>query len=174
MSRASLPVIRTERLLLSELTLDDADFIVELLNEPAFVQYIGDKGVRTQEEARDYLRQGPLDSYDRHGFGIMLTTTGDACTPLGICGLVKREEFDDPDLGFAFLRRYWSRGYAYEAAAAVLEHANTTLGLCRVIAMADPENTKSIRVLEKLGMRFERKVVMPGETGEIGLYAIGI
>lgn len=171
MKRAARPVIETERLVLTELTPDDAGFILELLNEPTFIEHIGDKGVKTEEEAHTYLREGPLDSYERHGFGILLTMAKYTRIRLGMCGLVRREGFEDADLGFAFLQRFWSRGYAYEAAAAVLEYAAGTLGLRRVIAMADPDNSQSIRLLEKLGMRYECMVVMPGEESEINLYA---
>ena len=114
--------VRTERLVLRELTLNDAEFILELLNEAAFLQFIGDKGVRTLADARDYILKGPMDSYRSFGFGLYLTSLRDGATPIGICGLVKREVLADVDVGFAFLARYWSKGYAAEAAAAVLSY----------------------------------------------------
>src|SRR5579871_5850734 len=115
-------VIQTPRVDLRELNLDDADYILELLNEPAFIRFIGDKGVRNLSDARDYLREGPMDSYVRNGFGLYAACLRDG-TPIGMCGLVKREGLDHPDVGFAFLSRYWSNGYAVESAGAVLAYA---------------------------------------------------
>jgi ribosomal-protein-alanine N-acetyltransferase len=114
----SASVIRTSRLDLRELDFSDAEFILELLNEAGFIRFIGDKGVRTLADARDYILQGPMDSYARNGFGLYAACLRDG-TPIGICGLVKREGLNDPDVGFAFLSRYWSSGYAVESAAAV-------------------------------------------------------
>ena len=140
-------VIKTARLELRELNIEDAEFILELLNEAGFIRFIGDKGVRTAADARDYIRQGPMDSYARNGFGLYA-----AClqgTPIGICGLVKREGLEEPDVGFAFLSRYWSKGYAAECAAAVLAHAREVLNLGRIVAITSPDNWSSIAVLEK-------------------------
>jgi len=164
--------IRTDRLELRQFRSDDAGFILELLNEPEFRRFIGDKGVRSLDDARDYLQHGPIASYAEHGFGILranCSTSGDA---LGMCGLIWRPEFDDPDLGFAFLARHWSNGYASEAARAVLVYARFELGLRRVIAMADDDNRASVRVLEKLGFEFETRVTMPGEKSDVDRYAI--
>src|ERR1700723_1163993 len=131
-SASDASVIRTSRLDLRELDFGDAEFILELLNEAGFIRFIGDKGVRTIAEARDYILQGPMDSYARNGFGLYAAClrgapNGEAAgTPIGICGLVRREGLADPDVGFAFLSRYWSKGYAVESAAAVLAHARQT------------------------------------------------
>lgn len=163
-------VLETERLLLSRLSYDDCDFIVELLNEPAFHRYIGDKEVRSRDDAREYLRKGPIGSYERHGFGMFLVRNKSDNAPMGMCGLVKREEFDAPDVGFAFLRKYWGKGYAAESVIAVLEYGKNILQLPRIIAMADPDNESSIRLLEKLGLEFTGMVRMPGETREINMY----
>ena len=164
--------IRTNRLELRQFRDDDAGFILELLNEPEFRRFIGDKGVRSLDDARDYLQQGPIASYAEHGFGILRANCAMSGDALGMCGLVWRQEFDDPDLGFAFLARHWSKGYASEAARTVLEYARVELGLRRVIAMADDDNRASVRVLEKLGFEFETRVTMPGETSDVGRYAI--
>lgn len=164
--------IRTDRLELRQFRDDDAGFILELLNEPEFRRFIGDKGVRSLDDARDYLQQGPIASYAEHGFGILRANCAMSGDALGMCGLVWRQEFDDPDLGFAFLARHWSKGYASEAARTVLEYARVELGLRRVIAMADDDNRASVRVLEKLGFEFETRVTMPGETSDVGRYAI--
>jgi len=124
-----MTVLQTERLILSRLSYDDCEFIYELVNEPVFKRFVGDKQVATLTDAHDYLKNGPIGSYERHGFGMFLVSALDGGEPLGICGLVKREQFADPDLGFAFLRRFWAQGYALESAQAVLKYGNKHLGL---------------------------------------------
>lgn len=147
-------VIESARLNLRRLRMHDAPFILQLLNEDGFLRFIGDKGVRTLEDAREYISTGPLASYRRFGFGLYLTSLGDG-TPIGICGLVKRQRLADVDLGFAFLSRHWSKGYAAESAAAVLAYARETLGFARIVAITAPDNAGSIAVLEKIGLRPE-------------------
>jgi len=151
-------VLQTERLNLRRMSLDDAEFIVELLNDPAFLRFIGDKGVRTTEDARQYILTGPVDSYERHGFGLWLVELKDSETPIGICGLLKRETLSDVDIGFAFLPQYRSKGYAFESAAAVMRYGRNVLGLRRVVAITNEENIDSLRVLEKIGMSFDRMI----------------
>jgi RimJ/RimL family protein N-acetyltransferase len=172
-----MSVIRTPRLSLRELDFDDAEFILELLNEAGFIRYIGDKGVRTLADARDYILQGPMDSYARNGFGLYATCLRDAGpngaaagTPIGICGLVKRDGLNDPDVGFAFLSRYWSRGYARESAAAVVAHARQALSLIRIVAITSPDNTQSIAVLEKIGFKFARAIRLVDHGPELKLF----
>ena len=167
-----MKILETERLLLSRLSYDDCGFIFELVNEPSFKRYIGDKNVNTLDDARDYLRNGPIGSYERFGYGLFLVTTKDRASPAGICGLVKRKEFDDPDIGFAFLKRYREKGYALESAQAVIKYGFAELSLSRIIAMADPDNQRSVRLLERLGLAFERMVRMPEDDHDIGLFAI--
>jgi ribosomal-protein-alanine N-acetyltransferase len=162
-------VIETERLVLRQLELKDADFILELLNEAAFLRFIGDKGVRNLETAREYIQKGPIDSYGRHGFGLYATCLLDG-TPAGICGLVKREGLADVDVGFAFLSRHCSKGYAAESAAAVLAHAGRVLRLRRVVAITAPENFSSIAVLEKIGLQFERMIRLTEHSSELKLF----
>jgi RimJ/RimL family protein N-acetyltransferase len=164
-------LIQTDRLGLRELNLDDAGFILELLNEAGFIRFIGDKGVRDLASARDYLSQGPLDSYARNGFGLYAVCLRDG-TPIGICGLVKRQGLSDPDLGFAFLSRYWFKGYAVESAAAVLRHARDVLNLRRIVAITSPDNAQSIAVLQKNGFQFERKVCLVDHSPELKLFAL--
>lgn len=165
----SASVIKTSRLDLRELDFGDAEFILELLNEAAFIRFIGDKGVRTLSEARDYIQQGPVDSYVRNGFGLYAACLRDG-TPIGICGLVKREGLNAPDVGFAFLSRYWSLGYAVESAAAVLAHARETLRIKRVVAITSPDNESSIAVLEKIGLKFERMIRLVDHSPELKLF----
>jgi len=162
-------VIETERLVLRHLDLNDDAFILELLNEPAFLRFIGDKGVRTLGDAREYMQKGPIDSYERHGFGLYATCLPDG-TPAGICGLVKRDDLTDADVGFAFLSRHCSKGYATESAAAVLVHGRQTLRLQRIVAITLPENSGSIAVLEKIGLKFERMIRLAEHGPELKLF----
>jgi [ribosomal protein S5]-alanine N-acetyltransferase len=164
-------VIRTERLDLRELELRDAGFMLELLNEPAFLRFIGDKGVRTQAAAREYLQKGPVESYGRHGFGLYAACLHDG-TPIGICGLVKRDGLADVDVGFAFLARYCSKGYAVESAAAVLAHARRVLRLQRIVAITAPDNLSSIAVLERIGLKFERMIRLDEGSPELKLFGV--
>jgi ribosomal-protein-alanine N-acetyltransferase len=164
---------------LRELDFGDAEFILELLNEAGFIRYIGDKGVRTLADAHDYILQGPMDSYARNGFGLYAVCLRDAApngvtsgTPIGICGLVKREGLNDPDVGFAFLSRYWAKGYAVESAAAVLAHAREVLHLVRIVAITSPDNSQSIAVLEKIGLTFERTIRLVDHSPELKLFGL--
>ena len=164
-------VIQTRRMYLRELDLGDDAFILELLNEAGFLRYIGDKGVRTLDDAREYLLKGPMDSYARNGFGLYAACLHQG-TPIGICGLVKRVGLDDPDVGFAFLSRYWAKGYAVESAAAVLAHARRVLKLDRILAITSPDNASSIAVLEKIGLKFERMMRLVPDGPEIKLFSV--
>lgn len=167
-------VLQTERLSLRRMSPDDAEFIVELLNDPAFLQFIGDKGVRTPEDARQYILSGPVDSYARHGFGLWIVERKGSGQPMGMCGLLKRESLSDVDIGFAFLPRFRSRGYAFESAAAVIDYARTVLGLGRIVAITNDDNTGSQRVLEKIGMSFDRMIRLSDEGPEIRLMAVAL
>lgn len=160
----------TERLILRPFTLEDAAFALELVNDPAFVRFIGDKGVRTLEDARAYLRDGPLASYEKHGFGLLRVETASEGEAVGMCGLLQRESLPAPDLGFAFLSRAWGRGYAFEAAVAVLKWARDVLGLERVLALTAPDNTRSARVLRKLRLSQEGSVRLSEDGPELHLY----
>lgn len=149
-------VLETERLLLRPSTTDDAPFVLTLLNEPSFLRFIGDKKVRNLEDARQYLLNGPIASYNAHGFGLLLVELKDSKTPAGMCGLLKREELPDPDIGFAFIPDYWGKGFAFEAATAVMNDARERLKLNRILALVDPVNDASIKLLERLGLSFQR------------------
>jgi RimJ/RimL family protein N-acetyltransferase len=165
-------LLDTSRLRLRHLTPDDAAFIAELLNEPAFIANIGDRGVRTLDDARAYIANGPMASYERHGFGLYAVDLKEDGLPIGICGLLKRDTLEDVDIGFAFLSRHWSKGYACEAAAAVLRHGRDTVGLRRIVAITVPGNEPSIRLLGKLGLRFERMIEGPAGEEELKLFAV--
>jgi RimJ/RimL family protein N-acetyltransferase len=165
-----MKVLETERLSLRLLEADDAAFMLELLNDPSFIRNIGDRGVRTEAQARQYLLDGACASYARHGYGLYLVELKSTGEPIGICGLVKRDYLDDPDIGFAFLPRFWLEGYAYESATAVKAHAFGVLGVPRLLAITSPDNVGSMRVLEKIGLRFERMITPPGREEEIRLF----
>ncbi len=164
-------MLETERLILRRLELADSEFILELLNDPSFLRCIGDKGVRTREDAEEYIQTGPMASYERFGFGLFLTARREDGIPIGICGLLKRESLPDVDVGFAFLPRYWSNGYAFESASAVLSYGRKAFGLTRIVAITSPDNTASMRVLEKLGMTFESMIRLEGDGPEVRLFA---
>jgi [ribosomal protein S5]-alanine N-acetyltransferase len=155
-----MPVLQTARLVIREFMLRDAAFILELLNEPAFIEFIGDKGVRDVVAAERYLREGPLASY-AHGFGLWLVALPDG-TPLGMCGLLKRDFLDHPDLGFAFLARHRGHGYGHEAASAVLRHAHDQLNLPTLHAITAFRNPDSVKLLGKLGFSFVKFIERPG------------
>ena len=140
----------------------DAQLVLEVLNDPAFIEYVADRGVRTREDAARYIREKFFPSYEQHGFGFYAVELKETGTPVGICGLIKREFIDDVDVGFSILRPFWGNGYATEAARAVMQYGRETFGLPRVVGIAAPENARSIAVLEKLGLRFERMIQMPG------------
>jgi len=163
-------VCTTDRLVLRLLSVEDAEFILELLNEPSWLRFIGDKGVRTLDDARSYIATGPVAMYERHGFGLYVTERREDGVPMGICGLIKRDWLDDVDIGFAFLPRYWGRGYAHEAAAAVMDYGRNVLGIGRIVAITSPDNATSARLLEKLGLRFDRMIQMRDDGTEDRLF----
>ena len=163
-------VLETERLILRRLTRGDAVFIFELVNEPSFIENIGDKGVRTQEDAVRYIQQGPMTSYDQHGFGLYRVELKDGGIPIGICGPLKRETLEYPDIGFAFLPRFWQRGYALEAASGVMSYARDVLGLNEIAAITTPGNERSIKLLEKLGFQFQETTRLSENESTIKLF----
>jgi RimJ/RimL family protein N-acetyltransferase len=174
MSGAPPSVAATERLVLRRLVLDDAAFILELLNEPGWLRFIGDRGVRTLEDARAYLERVPMTLYAKHGFGLYAVELRADATPVGMCGLIRRDVLPDPDIGFALLSRHEGRGYAIEAAQGVVRHAREDVKLPRLAAIVNPENRRSIGLLGKLGMRFERMIRMPNEDRDIELYGMDL
>lgn len=168
-----MKIIETERLIIRHLEAKDAEFILELLNEPAFIHFIADRGVRTTEDALNYIANGPVASYKQFGFGLFLVELRDSGTPIGMCGLLKRDTLEDVDIGYALLERYWSKGYAYEAAAAVLDYGYNVLHIPRIIAITAPDNEASGRLLEKIGLKFEKLIHLPGYEGDTKLFTPG-
>lgn len=166
-----MDILETERLLIRPLTAEDADFILELLNDPAFIQNIGDKNVRSLDDARAYIRNGPIASYAKHGFGLCLAILKETGESMGICGLIKRNELEHVDIGYAFLPRYRSKGYGLESARAMKEYAKEKVGLKQLVAIVDPVNQSSIRMLEKLDMTFEKMIKLSGDAIELKLFS---
>lgn len=167
-------MIETARLALRQLTNDDAAFILELVNDPDWLAFIGDRRVHNLDDASAYITNGPLAMYAAQGFGLYLVELKATGAPIGMCGLIKRDFLEDVDIGFAFLARYRGQGYAFEAAAATLAYAADALGRERVVAIVAQENHRSARLLEKLGFHFERMMQYPGETEELRLFACQI
>ena len=164
-------VAETARLRLRWLDDADAPFILRLVNERSWIRYIGDRNVRSVEDAQRYLRNGPVAMYERLGFGLNLVESKATGEPLGICGLIKRDALEDVDLGFAFLPGAWGQGYALESAAAVMDHGRRELGLATIVAIVSPDNERSCRLLGKLGFRLERRVRLKPDDEELELYA---
>lgn len=165
-----MQILETERLALREMTADDAPFVLRLVNEPSWLRFIGDRGVRTIADAEGYVAKGPAVSYAQHGFGLWLVARKADGTPLGLCGLLQRDTLEHPDLGFAFLPEFGGQGYAHEAAAATLAHGRRALGLKRVLAITAPDNARSIHLLGKLGFRFERMIRLVPDKPESRLF----
>jgi len=164
-------VIETSRLSLSWLTTDDAPFILELVNDPDWLRYIGDKGVHDLDDARAYIEKGPMDMYARVGFGLFRVDLKAGGTPIGMCGLIKRDTLPDVDIGFAFLPRFRANGFGREAAKATLDYGRDVVGLKRIIAITSPDNDASGRLLEAVGLRFERNFDISPDDRSVKLYA---
>ena len=172
-TRRSRQSMTTERLTLRWFTEDDAALMLAVWNDPDFVRHVGDRGIRTLDEARNALAYGILALYRDHAYGPYRVATKDGDEPMGICGLFLRDYLDDPDIGFALLPGFCRRGYAFEAALAVLDEAKT-MGLDRVTAIVSPENVASIGLIEKLGLSLAERMRLPGEERDVLLYAIDL
>src|SRR6266576_4139031 len=146
-----MKVLETDRLVLRRFTPADAEFILALLNDPSFIRFIGDKRVRNVDDARNYILNGPVASYERFGFGLYAVELKAGNVPVGMCGILQRDTLPHPDIGFAFLPAYWNQGYAFESAAAVMDHARETLKLGCILAITSPDNEPSGKLLEKIG-----------------------
>lgn len=165
------PILETERLRLRELTLHDTGFIIELLNSPGWIRFIGDRNVKTEEQAVNYLQNGPLKSYLENGYGLYLVEKKDDQRAIGMCGILKRDTLEHPDIGFAFLPDFQGKGYGFEVAQATLRYAIDILGIPKVYAITLPDNIKSIRLLEKIGLWYIQPFCFPGSEEEVLLYS---
>ncbi|QSX35827.1 GNAT family N-acetyltransferase [Shewanella sedimentimangrovi] len=161
--------LTTERLRLRELTAADAAFMLELLNTQGFITNIGDRGVRTLEQARQYLMDGPIASYAQNGFGLWLMERSLDGMPLGLCGLIRRDTLPHVDIGYALLPAFEGQGYAFEAARATMAFA-VERGIDPVVAIVNPDNQASIQLLLKLGLKYQRLVTLPNIPHEVALY----
>ena len=165
-----MTILETERLTLRQFTTNDAEFIFEQLNEPSWIQNIGDRNIRTLDDARAYIVNGPGASYGKNGFGLWLIVLKETGESIGMCGLIKRDHLEDVDIGYALLPRFWSKGYAVEAAQAVKDYARDVVGLKRLVAIVDPANEGSIRVIEKIGLRYEKMVRLAADDIDLKLF----
>ncbi|HDR8064642.1 GNAT family N-acetyltransferase [Bacillus thuringiensis] len=156
-------VLETEQLILRWFDIKDAPFILELVNDPAWIHFIGDKRINNLEDAKKYILNGPVDMYNKMGFGLYLVERKEDFTPLGMCGLIKRDSLEDADIGFAFLEKFRSKGYGYESASAVIEYGVQKLGMKRIVAITSLDNIASGKLLEKIGLQFEKIISDSGE-----------
>lgn len=163
-------ILQTERLQLRPFNDNDTEFIIRLLNSEGWLKYIGERNVKTKEQAQTYLKNGPLKSYEQNGFGLSMVETKDG-RPIGMCGLIKRDYLEHPDIGFAFLPEYASMGYGYEIASAVVDYARNDLKLPIILAITVPNNVKSIGLLEKIGLRFVKSFRTDPNAEELLLYS---
>ncbi|MBA2623288.1 MAG: GNAT family N-acetyltransferase [Chthoniobacterales bacterium] len=170
MSASADVILETERLRLRLVKEGDADFFLEILNEPAFIRFVADRGVRTRAEALDYIANKIWPSYTEFGFGFYITELKTGGEPVGMCGLVKRETLPDVDIGYSTLRKFWGRGYAFEAAAALMKHGREQLGIPRINGFTASDNVSSIKLLEKLGLRYEKTIQLPGYLSETMMF----
>lgn len=166
-------VLQTQRLRLRRFDAHDADFILALLNDPGWHRFIGDRGVRSDDDAREWIASRLIETYERLGYGFWAVQRHDSDELLGLCGLIKRDTLPDVDVGYAFLPAHRGQGYAREAVLGCLQHARDVLGMPRVLAITSPENTASQRVLEAAGMRLEDRRTLAGEERETCVYAWG-
>ena len=165
-------ILETEKLKLRELTMDDTSFIIELVNSTGWLKYIGDRNIKTTEQAKSYLENGPLKSYQESGFGLWLVETKDTKNPIGMCGLLRRDYLNHPDIGFAFLPEFIGKGFGFEAAAATLSLAKDQLKILTLYAITMPTNYASIKLLEKIGMKFIKSISPHGSQEELHLYQV--
>jgi len=163
--------LETERLTLRPITLEDAPLVLAVMNDPDFVRYVSDRGLRTPADAARYITEKMLPGFEQNGFGMCAVRLKESGMPIGTCGIFKRNRGDDAEIGFAFLPNFRGRGFALEAAAAVMNYARDVLKLTRIIAATKPINAESIKLLEKLGMRFERMIFDDACKAEMKLFA---
>ena len=166
-----MSVLETDRLILTELKTKDAEFIHKLYNDQNFITYIGDKGIRSAQDAINFINTGPKQSYKDHKYGLYLVQLKDA-TSIGICGLLKRDDLAFPDIGFAILPNFRKQGYAVEASRAILNDARERLQLTKILAITSSENIASIELLLKLGMLYKKMITIESDSKPVQLYSI--
>ena len=154
----SKQILETERLILREFNLDDAEFVLTLLNTPEWLKFIGDRNVHSLEDAKMYLEEEPMKSYEQNRFGLWMVALKDTKIPIGMCGLINRPTLDDIDIGFALLSEHSKKGYALEIASATMDYGTNVIGLKKIIAITDPSNETSQKLLKKLGMTLVEEI----------------
>lgn len=169
-----MKALKSNRLTLRQLTIEDADFIVELMSDPDWLKYIGDRGVRNKQDAITYIKQGPQTMYQQHGMGLLLVESLSPKVPLGLCGLLKRAGLTHPDLGFAFMPQYRKQGLAFEAAKLVLHDIDQQQLHSKILALTSLDNHKSINLLEKLGFSFKSIIRLEGSIDETRLFELSM
>lgn len=170
--KISSVILETQRLIIRRFELSDATFIIELLNSPGWIRFINNKDIHTQADAVNYLQNGPLKSYSTYGFGHYCVVLKNSGASIGMCGIIKRDTLEDPDIGFAFLPQYNGKGYAREAAEAVLKYALTVLDIKKIVAITTPANTNSLKLIDKLKMILEGEFILPAEAKKMLLFSI--
>jgi len=163
-------ILETERLSLREFNTTDAAFIIQLLNSEGWLKFIGDRHIKTLEQAENYLTNGPMKSYSVNGFGLSMVELKNTHTPIGMCGIIKRDNLPDIDIGFAFLEEFMGNGYAFEIAQATINFAKENLHKETILAITIPTNVRSINLLKKIGMKFEKNFSFEGSTEELMLF----
>jgi len=164
-------LIETERLRLRPVTIDDTELMLAIWNDPAFIRNVSDRGIRTVEQARDAIESGAQKLFEDYGYGPYCMSLKSDGAMIGICGLFKRDNLEDPDIGFGVLPDYCGKGYAGEAAVAVVNFARTELGINALTAIVSPTNAPSIGLIKKLGLTFDQMITMPGDDDAICLYS---
>jgi [ribosomal protein S5]-alanine N-acetyltransferase len=167
-----MSLIQSERLSIRHLTLEDSAFIFNLLNDSSWIKYIGDKGIKTEEDAKKYIQNGPVQMYTDYGFGLYVVSLKESGVPIGMCGLIKRPSLEDIDLGFAFLPEYTGKGYGFESASAVIQYEKERLSLNKIVAITTLDNTSSQNLLIKLGFAFE--TIIKESDEELKLFTLNL
>ena len=166
-----MEILNTERLVISKFTLNEASFIIELMNDKDWIQNIGDRGVRTLDDAENYIKDKFLASYDKYGFGFYVITLKSTKERIGTVGLIDRDGIEGVEIGYGMLPAFRGKGYALEAAKAIFNHAQNTFRIDKIVAIVNPNNKGSIHLLEKLGLRYEKMVRLSGETKDIKYFS---
>ncbi|MES2770078.1 MAG: GNAT family N-acetyltransferase [Bdellovibrionota bacterium] len=166
-----MKVLETERLIFRRTNDSDAEFMKKLMNSPGFIENIGDRNIKTLEDAKVHIASKYTASYEANGYGLFTVELRNK-TPIGTCGLVKRDPKEDPDIGFAYLPEFWGKGYAIEAALGVLDYSKNILKLKRVLGITIPSNIGSIKTLEKAGLKFIKMSISEVDGAEIRVYEI--
>jgi len=167
-------ILETDRLIIREFNFEDSDFVIRLVNSPGWLAFIGDRNIKNTEQANQYMISGPMASYKKQGYGFYVVVLKNTQKPIGICGLIKRNTLPETDLGFAFLPEFNGQGYAYESASSIVDYAKNQLKLKNLLAIVMPENASSIKLLEKLGMQFDKMIEFGDKKELLMLYNINL